>query len=225
MRLSFKNSVFALTIGFDFVLAAFIAYGALYLSGAVFNNGEEIPNGDVPIFVRSNGVHTDLCLPVKYNELYWGDFIPLEDFANGSNCQYLAIGWGDKGFYIDTPEWDDLTLGTALTAVFLPSETAMHVSALSYKPQINKKCALVNLNETNYALMVDYVRRSFTKKENKPVLIQGAGYSKYDQFYEANGNYHLFKTCNTWTNEALDISGVPTGWYALSAEGIMRHLQ
>ena len=57
-----------------------------------------------------------------------------------------------------------------------------------------------------------------------PQLIKGKGYSDYDNFYEANYNYHLFKTCNTWTNESLKVAGVKTSSLALFESGILRWL-
>ena len=56
-------------------------------------------------------------------------------------------------------------------------------------------------------------------------LIPNRGYWNNDNFYEAHGNYHLFNTCNAWTNEALQTIGVKTGWLALSSNGIMDHLK
>ena len=34
-------------------------------------------------------------------------------------------------------------------------------------------------------------------------MLQGYTYGNNDQFYEAVGSYSCFKTCNTWTNQAL----------------------
>ena len=55
-------------------------------------------------------------------------------------------------------------------------------------------------------------------------LIEGKGYTEFDNFYEANHSYHLLKTCNTWTNQVLAIAGVKTSSLALFENGILRWL-
>ena len=39
--------------------------------------------------------------------------------------RYVAIGWGDRGFYVDTPTWADLKLSTLCNALFVPSESVL----------------------------------------------------------------------------------------------------
>ena len=70
------------------------------------------PDATVEIFVTSNGVHTDIVVPVSTSLIDWRDKIPLHHFRNiDSSYRYLAFGWGDRRFYMETPEWDDLKPG------------------------------------------------------------------------------------------------------------------
>ena len=72
---------------------------------------------NIEIFILSNGVHTDFVLPVKSEFKDWSEIFPFNDFvAANETCHYIAIGWGDKGFYIDTPTWADLKASTAFKA-------------------------------------------------------------------------------------------------------------
>ena len=41
---------------------------------------------------------------------------------------FVGLGWGDKGFYLETPTWADLKTSTALKAVSGYNTTAMHVT-------------------------------------------------------------------------------------------------
>jgi hypothetical protein len=52
---------------------------------------------------------------------------------------YLAFGWGDKGFYLNTPEWADLKVSTALNAAFGLSSSAIH-STFYKKLRENETC-------------------------------------------------------------------------------------
>ena len=64
------------------------------------------------IFIKSNGIHTDVIIP-KDNLSE-----SIESKLNQELSNYLAFGWGDKGFYIDTPTWNDLTFSVAVKAMF-----------------------------------------------------------------------------------------------------------
>jgi len=75
------------------------------------------------IFVSSNGVHLDIILPLENID---SEF--LRKLEIPSQTEYISFGWGDKQFYVNTPEWKDLTFKTAFTALFLKSESAMHVT-------------------------------------------------------------------------------------------------
>jgi len=54
-------------------------------------------------------------------------------------------------------------------------------------------------------------------------LIQDHNYNQNDAFYEANGKYDLFNTCNSWTNSALKISGQKAAFWALTDTAILQH--
>lgn len=58
----------------------------------------------IDAYILTNGVHTDLVVPVKTPEIDWSQQIPFENtLSKRTDFKYLAIGWGDKGFYLDTP--------------------------------------------------------------------------------------------------------------------------
>lgn len=51
-----------------------------------------------------------------------------------------------------------------------------------------------------------------------------AVYGKTDAFYEAKGKYSLFKTCNTWTNNALKASEQRACVWTIFQSGIFYQL-
>ncbi|NOQ73455.1 MAG: TIGR02117 family protein [Crocinitomix sp.] len=210
---------------FEFFLGFIICYVWLFFSGILFSVGELKAEGDVTIYVRTNGVHTDICLPVESEFFDWKAVLPISDYPNANGFEYVSIGWGDKGFFLDTPEWSDLTFSTAMNAAFLPSGTAMHVAYMNGTPRISDSVAKVFIDAAAHETLIEFIQKSFKGTNDKVELIPNSGYWNNDNFYEAYGNYHLFNTCNAWTNEALKVIGVKTGWYALSADGIMSHLK
>jgi len=207
-------------------LEGFVAFLFFYLTiallGGSMTTGTLKKDGDIVIFVTSNGIHTDVCIPSITEQCNWPEFISAQPYKTGETS-YIKIGWGDKGFFLDTPEWSDLTVYTALNAAFLPSPTAMHVAYVN-QPETSEVCRKVMIDKKEYLLLIDFIKSSFEKKRNMIQLIAGKGYSNNDNFYEANNSYHLFRTCNSWTNDALKIAGVKTGIYALFPHGILSHL-
>ncbi|XOV68162.1 MAG: TIGR02117 family protein [Fluviicola sp.] len=192
--------------------------------------GEAIPTGDVPekgdhyIFVRSNGMHTELILPTDNGTVDWTETIAREDFGANISTEYVVFGWGDKGFYMNTPEWEDLTAKTASSALLVPTSTALHVG-FEPRPVENKDCVIIYLSKEQYLKISSYIRKSFRLKNNQVQLIPGKGYGVNDNFYEANRSYHLFRTCNTWTSNALKEAGVRTSAFAIFPNGVMGHFR
>lgn len=212
----------------EFILAFFSIYALWVLLGMTIPvNRFAISNGEqITCYVLSNGMHTDICIPVKMENHDVFTFIDTNDFhAPIRQRKYIAFGWGDQGFYLDTPTWDELKMSTALKAMFLPSKTAMHV-ALMEKPIENERCKKVLVAKRGgYDSLLHYIKASFASNESQPsLLIPNRGYWNNDNFYHANGSYHLWETCNSWTNKGLQIAGVKTAWDAFYIDGIFRHL-
>ena len=181
----------------------------------------------IEVFVLSNGIHTDFVLPIQSTTKNWKSLISLKDFEkiDSNQVNYLSFGWGDQGFYLETPTWADLKVSTALQAIFLNSPTVVHVDCWKNAPRISENCKPIQLQALQYEALVSYIEDSFQKDEReKAQIIPNKGYYDSDNFYKAHGNYHLFNTCNIWTNCGLKQAEVKTAVWSPFAEGIMEHL-
>ncbi|MEZ4938585.1 MAG: TIGR02117 family protein [Crocinitomicaceae bacterium] len=210
---------------FTEVFAAFvILYFAFAFLCYVFPlNGNYTKEGDLTeIFVKSNGVHCDLVLPIGH-QFDWKNWIGIENYAS-QHAEYLSIGWGDKGFYIDTPEWKDLKFSTAFRALFMNTQTLMHLTLID-KPQCDEKCKSLLIDQNQYKILVQTIKDRFIKdNQGQPILIEGKGYTPDDNFYEAHGSYSLFMTCNVWTNNVLKKIKVRTVYWAPFEKWVLKHL-
>lgn len=156
---------------------------------------------DNTIYLSSNGVHLDIILPI--NEM---DGELLNGLERKDSDDYLAFGWGDENFYLNTPTWSALTFNTAFSALFLKSPTLMHVTR--YR-QPSEGCISIPITETERQKLNAYIQRSFKLDQaGNKVLLEGRSYGSKDAFYRANGSYSCFKTCNTWANTAFKESGL-----------------
>lgn len=174
------------------------------------------------IFIKSNGVHTDIVLPLKSDIINWFEFFSSSDtLSKRDDFLYISIGWGDKGFYLDTPTWAELKFSTAFIAGFGLGNAALHITYyddiieddLTYKIQISKE---------QYSLIIDTIKNSLQYKDEKPINIKTtAQYGQNDAFYEAIGSYSIFHTCNTWTNSLLKKASLPASFWVAFDDGIL----
>lgn len=208
---------------FEFFILFVHFYLMVILWGMIIPSGSSSENGEFTLYVRSNGVHTDLCLPTNTAHFDWTTFIPLDHFEDITQTEYIAIGWGDKGFFLDTPTWAELKVSTAVNAAFLPSPTAMHVEYMN-EPRESEKVKSVKVSSTHYKRIIRFIKRSFKQSSNCVSLIPNRGYWERDNFYDAYGNYHLFNTCNVWVNDALKSAQLRTSLLSILPEGNLRHL-
>ncbi|WP_286652474.1 TIGR02117 family protein [Sphingobacterium hotanense] len=180
---------------------------------------------EIEAYVLSNGVHTDIVLPIKNDLQDWTSVFPIENTkGKNPNQRYVSIGWGDKGFYLNTPEWKDLTLKTALIAGIGIGETALHITYYNQMVE-NDLCHKVTIDRSQYKALRDYILAALdTDSDGKPIPIQtNAQYGQDDAFYEAKGAYNLFFSCNTWTNKALKQANMPSGIWTVFDKGVLRH--
>ena len=99
-------------------IAGFVAFLLLYLlSAAVLSriavNTEEVSQGEETIWLLSNGAHTDIVMPVKNAFFDWQTIVSEQDTRSKGQSRYIALGWGCRKFYLETPTWADLKLTTA----------------------------------------------------------------------------------------------------------------
>ncbi|MDR6114851.1 MULTISPECIES: TIGR02117 family protein [unclassified Sphingomonas] len=164
----------------------------------------------VTIFVESSAVHTAIILPKQAAGVDWRDRARAEDLRDPryAGFPYLAIGWGEAGFFRETPHWRDVRPGTILHAALGSDRTLIHVDHLPLPRANGDDVRMIRLSPEAYRHMVAFIQRSWRS--------DGAhypGYDVYDAFYEARGRYSAAHTCNSWTGDALAAAGVRMGWW------------
>lgn len=193
--------------------AFFVLYGFLAVVGMSIqiNKHLEKSNEGVKMYIRTDGIHTDFLFPVKTEIVDWTSHFPVEDLREGlgDHFNYLAIGWGDQGFFLNTPTWAELKISTAFDALFYRGKSAMHV-VYQEKPIENRYCIALVISKKEYASLKKYVLNVLKKdKANRGNVIPMRGYWGNDAFYEANGKYSLFSTCNSFINGGLKSANLP----------------
>ena len=207
-------------------LLSLIAYlGVVTLLSYITVTGEiRKVKKDVSIYILTNGVHTDIVLPLKNEHFDWSKQVnPADTKSKDTSFNYVAMGWGDKGFYLETPTWADLKVSTALKATTGISTSAMHVTFYKNMKE-NVSCKKIQISSENYNKLIAYLNKSFQTQSGKFLKIEtDAVYGKNDVFYEAKGSYSLFYTCNSWANQALKAANQKAALWTITDTGIFRH--
>jgi uncharacterized protein (TIGR02117 family) len=209
--------------------AALVAIPIFYLFAALL--GALIPanaswkqtDRGIRIFVETNGVHTWIVVPAVTRQMDWRPLAPASDIRDPRyDGDYLAIGYGNRDFYLNTPAWRDLTVKRALGAAFGNGRTLMHVDH-ERDPQPSADERPIILTEREYGRLVAFIQASFDRgPDGKTLPLRGRGYGPSDVFYEARGSYNAFYTCNEWAGEALRTAGVKVGIWTPVTQAIMR---
>jgi uncharacterized protein (TIGR02117 family) len=169
--------------------------------------GKNDPKSSIKIYLMKSGVHTDFVLPVKTEIIDWTKSFPRENTGfKDSTTKLIAIGWGDKNFYMNTPEWADLTFKTAIFAMTGLGTSAIHAT-YHYEILSDRPVIQLYLSVKQYKALVHYIQNQlvldkrgntvFIPAKNKQVV------SGNDAFYSAHNRYSMVLTCNSWINRGL----------------------
>lgn len=208
----------------QFVLA-FFAIVALYFLAAFllpyWRVGGSAEKGDIAVYLVSNGVHSDVVVPWRNADFDWSSVFDPGDARIRIEPQYVAVGWGSQEFYLEARDWDQLTPKVAWQAISGTGHSALHVTYLARAPQPDERVVRHLIAAENYRELVAFIQ-SAQANEGRAVPIPAEPYSDYDAFYQASGRYHLFYTCNTWTGDALQATGLRGPIWTVFAAPLLR---
>jgi uncharacterized protein (TIGR02117 family) len=165
------------------------------------------------LFLIKNHWHTGLVL--RMDDVH--KFIPeLNEF---SEYNYVDIGWGDEDFY-QHPGFD---AGLAVKALFYPTPSALRIEGfnLTIEQYINLSdmAILIEVDESQIKQISQHISAAFYRnKKDDPVKLLSTAYGGKIKFFKANGEYHLFNTCNTWVAEGLSAAGIEMNEHVILAE-------
>ena len=200
---------------------------ALVLGAVPANPGWREAEEGVTIFVRTNGVHTWILVPKVSEEMDWRPLVPGEHLKDKSwgYGNYVALGYGNRTFYLETPTWGDLTMKNAFLAAFGRGRSLMHADH-DHEPKPSADTRPIVLRREEYRRLVAFARGSFQlDSRGRTIPLIGRGYGASDMFYEAVGPYSAVYTCNSWTGRALREAGVNVGVWTPLSQSIMWRLR
>ena len=165
------------------------------------------------ILVLNNPIHTDIAIPVDDEVRRRFHFLADAGLPSDAPAvRYIVFGWGGRAFYLETPTWSQVKAVPVLKALTLDA-SVMHVDVAGAIAEPHLDVAGFDVDEQRFAALLDFIAASFQQGPKGPVVIENAGYSSFDRFYEANGHFNALVGCNTWTAAGLRTAGLRTGWW------------
>jgi len=195
-------------IGFALVLLTGGYTTAGMIGGSIPANASWVPPAEgIHIFVEDNGIHTGIVMPVTAAGVDWRGAFPARDLADPryAGFDHVAVGWGDRAFYVETPAWRDLDPMLVLRAAIGSSRTVLHVEHVP-APPVGGAVREIVLTPAQYRRLAAFVRDTMGAGGKV-----AGGYGPDDAFYDARGGYSAIVTCNEWTGRALRHAGVRVG--------------
>jgi len=128
---------------------------------------------------------------------------------NWQNSPFVEVGWGDRQFYFA----GDQSIPSILRAVFIPSDSVLHVASFAEPPEQFFKFPVfkIELSESGFQNLLAYVKQTFAvNRMGDRLAAIGKGQYGVSNFYAAVPKYIALSNCNTWAAEALRQAGVST---------------
>ncbi len=183
------------------------------------------PESGIPVYVTTNGFHTDIVVPLTSDAYSWWQRLDTVRFARFRKHQFLAMGWGDQGFYEASYPGREITASVVLGALFLPSASQLHLTFYQWPLLAGKDVVLLHLTSTQYQLLVQRMLESAVVQQGFRLGADAIlGYADNGFFVPAAGSYHVFHTCNCWTGETLRAAGLPLPAWTPFEWGVLQPL-
>jgi uncharacterized protein (TIGR02117 family) len=187
------------------LLFMLIALGGLFAADPARGGEQAVPGpaASREIFVASNGWHSAIF--VTRAAIPDGAIPVTPDFPR---AVFLGFGWGDAAFF---PARDPGIL-IWLNAAFQPTPAVLHVTGLSSHPRdAFPKDDVIGLKVSaeGFRKLLAFLNAAFSRDGAGRLTVHAPGLHPFSKFYRAEGEFHLFNNCNSWTARGLAAAGIP----------------
>lgn len=155
------------------------------------------------LYVIARGWHTEIAVPMR------SITSPTASLLEKSPPQtkYLVFGWGQRAYYMAR----DPSILDLLRAL-VPGPAVMLLIPLGRPPSeyfsTDSSVFAIPVSSAGLQRLSEFLWKYLKKDSHHiPQPLEGGPYPG-SRFYAANGTYSLTDTCNTWTAEALHVSGL-----------------
>jgi len=167
----------------------------------VLNQTEIDYHDSQKVYIVRQGLHTGFVLSASTI----ADRLP-QVYQSFAGFPYIEFGWGDMDYY----QSEEVTSGMTTKAILWPTHPVVRAVAIPERPDIHfsdNELEVLCLDQEQYALLVAFIVQSFLLDTDGRITKTMDSADGNSQFYKAEGRYHLWNTCNTWTAKGLKSAG------------------
>jgi uncharacterized protein (TIGR02117 family) len=181
------------------------------------NHGNQ-ENATEKVFVVHDNWHS--AIVVRTADLSAEILPEIKDFPG---ADYLEFSWGDRDYFPHPAPG----VGLTLKAAFWSSGSILHVVGVRGSPADsypNAEIITIALPAARFNRLMRFVSGTFSRFHPDTAGEALPGLSPNARFYLAQGNFSIFRTCNTWVAEALQAAELPiTPTWVITAASLGRH--
>jgi uncharacterized protein (TIGR02117 family) len=167
----------------------------------------------VPVYQVAHDGHTGIA--VRRADIPPGLWPESRDFPR---AEYLEVGWGNRDYYYGRDQGLRGTLG----AIF-PSPSVLHVAGFRGPPEDffrDSEIIEMAVPVDGFERLIRHIHEAHRRDGALPAAPLGPGLYGDSRFYPAREQFHLLRTCNVWTAQALRAAGLPFR-DAITMEGLL----
>lgn len=194
------------------LLAIITALLLALLLGAILPRNASWQEGEtgITIGIDATLAHTELILPVAAAGYDWRTTLPPDVFLPGQPPTHLSFSWGERDFFLATPNWADFEVLRGLRALFASDQSLVHIYRLD-----GLRGRPIRLTPAEYSRLTAFLQAEIG--EGAPI----PGYGADDIFLPGTSRYSALNTCNQWTADALAQAGVKVGSWTPFAQSLI----
>jgi uncharacterized protein (TIGR02117 family) len=155
------------------------------------------------IWLVNIGWHVGIALPIDPAVRR-----AIPELAAFPEADFVEIGWGDREFY----RAENPGPAAAMKAALLPTPAVLHLYAFAGAVGARfstSEIIGIALPDSEFTGLLQHISASFDRSAAGDGGELGTGlYGASSRFIHATGTFHLARTCNTWTAEALAAAGL-----------------
>jgi hypothetical protein len=164
----------------------------------------------INVYLVKENWHTGIMFQV--NEFTRSELPLLNLF---SQYEYVDIGWGDADFY-QAPGMDKYL---AAKAILIPTPTVIRIDGYKFPMeriiQWREFVIKFEFSVEEFRRLIKYIDDHIVYNEaGEPVITKHEPGSPI-YYFKSLGEYHMFRTCNTWAAQAINSTGIDVNTFGL----------
>lgn len=195
-----------------------------WIGSSIPRNGEwQEPETGIPVMIGTNGLHTEIVLPVVSEGKDWRETFPTsgQPRDDGWMPTHIAFGWGEKEVFLNTPEWTDLDPSVVAGVVFGGGDGLLRI--VHYvSPQANEDFRWITLRPEEYARLVAEIEATLPPVPAGTERSIYTSYQRHAVHFDSTGRYTITNTCNQWVSDTLAKAGIRIGTWTPLSGGVMK---